>query len=69
MKLFKSNKADVADGMQSRDFVYVRLRRHCLRTFLTAVNIETPLPKWHLHIGIEAKRAALHRFSQRGDEQ
>ena len=24
MKLFKSNKADVADGMQSRDFVYVK---------------------------------------------
>ena len=58
MKLFKSNKADVADGMQMRDFVYVKDCANIIEHFFNqAVIAKTPCKNGIYNIGTGKARS------------
>lgn len=58
MKLFKSNKADVADGMQMRDFVYVKDCADIIVHFFDkAVNAKKPCKNGIYNIGTGKARS------------
>jgi len=57
MKLFKSNKADFADGMQSRDFVYVKDCASIIAYFFERAMANNPAPNGIYNIGTGKARS------------
>lgn len=57
MKLFKSNKAGFADGMQSRDFVYVKDCASIIAYFVEQATANNPAPNGIYNIGTGKARS------------
>ncbi len=57
MKLFKGTKADVEDGMQLRDFVYVKDAANVVAHFFSASQSKKPAPNGIYNIGTGAARS------------
>ena len=57
MKLFKSNKTDFADGMQSRDFVYVKDCANIIAYFFERAIANNPAPNGIYNIGTGKARS------------